>query len=176
MTIRSESAPIIFLDFEASALGPRGYPIEVGWAMVDPREQVTVRALLIRPTEAWADWEWSPESARVHSITRDVLDQNGLPVHAVAETMNAELAGRVVHSDHPRGDGFWLRVLFGAAGLEPAFLLKDVASVFEGVSDLAYEQAVERGKRPPVTHRAGDDALHWARKYMAAVAWDRDRS
>ena len=173
MTSPSAETPVIFLDFEASALGVEGYPIEVGWALVSSPGQVIVRSMLIRPARQWATWEWSPDSAAVHNIAQEELMRNGIPAGTVAQVMNTELAGQVVHSDHPRGDGFWLHVLFDAAGLVPTFRLKDIASAFERVSDLAYERAVERGNHPPVTHRAGDDALHWARKYIAAVAWDR---
>jgi len=170
------SGRAIFLDFEASALGPRGYPIEVGWAIAEPPAQIRQRAMLIHPAAVWSDWDWKVESERVHGIPQDVLRRDGVPVREVAEIMNAQLGGQVVYSDYPRGDRFWLRVLFDAAGIEPAFRLRDVAAVFEGVSDLAYERAVERGKHPPIIHRAGDDALHWARKYLAALDWDREHS
>jgi hypothetical protein len=150
MTSPSADPPVIFLDFEASALGSRGYPIEVGWALVTPTGQVLVRAMLIRPDEAWADWDWSTESAAVHNIAREELMRNGIPVGTVAQVMNRDLAGQVVHSDHPRGDGFWLQVLFNAAGLAPTFRLKDIAPAFERVSDLAYERAVDHRDRARV--------------------------
>ena len=39
------SAMLVFLDFEASSLGKRSYPIEVGWVFEDGRSE----AHLIRP-------------------------------------------------------------------------------------------------------------------------------
>ncbi len=102
---------IVFLDFEASSLSKKSFPIEVAWVFQDGRS----RSYLIRPAPDWTDW--SAEAEEVHGISRDMLRAEGLPVAFVAEEMIRELTGHRLYASAPSWDGKWLSVLLRAAGL-----------------------------------------------------------
>lgn len=102
---------IVFLDFEASSLSERSYPIEVGWVFEDGRGE----ARLIRPAPGWTDWH--PASEAIHGIPRTALLAEGLPVEEVAREMIAALAGHDLCASAPSWDGKWLSTLLRAAGL-----------------------------------------------------------
>ncbi len=68
----------VFLDFEASSLGERSYPIEVGWVFADGAGE----AHLIRPAPEWTDWD--PAAERIHGIGRGQLMATGTPYGEVA--------------------------------------------------------------------------------------------
>ncbi len=102
---------LVFLDFEASSLGKRSYPIEVGWVFEDGREQ----AYLIRPTPEWTDWD--DEAEAIHHIPRALLEADGTPHEEVAARMLAELNGHDLLASAPSWDGKWLSALLRAAGL-----------------------------------------------------------
>jgi hypothetical protein len=63
--------PLIFVDLEASGLGPFSFPIEVGWCTVTGEGE----AHLIRPAPEWTDW--CPASEKIHGITREQLAERG---------------------------------------------------------------------------------------------------
>ena len=102
---------IIFLDFEASSLGKRGFPIEVGWAAEDGTEM----GCLIRPAPGWD--EWSTDAEQVHGIAWDRLVRDGEPHEAVAAGMVQALSGHDLYASAPSWDGQWLSRLLRAAGL-----------------------------------------------------------
>lgn len=60
---------------------------------------------------------------RLHGITLLRLWTDGRPVWEIAQRTNEALDGRELFSDAPQ-DETWLRLLFGAAGLEPTFILR----------------------------------------------------
>ncbi|TDK31770.1 transcriptional regulator [Rhizobium deserti] len=101
---------IVFLDFEASSLSKKSFPIEVAWVFEDGR----FRSHLIKPAADWLDW--SPEAEHVHGISRGMLDAEGTPVEAVAAEMMKELAGHDLYASAPSWDGKWLSVLLRATG------------------------------------------------------------
>lgn len=101
----------VFLDFEASSLAKKSYPIEVGWIFEDGRSE----EWLIRPAADWTDWD--EDAARIHGIDRDHLERAGTPHDEVATHMLEALAGHDVFASAPSWDGKWLSVLLRAAGL-----------------------------------------------------------
>ena len=105
------SAMLVFLDFEASSLGKRSYPIEVGWVFEDGRSE----AHLIRPAPEWTDWDAQAEA--VHHIPRDLLLREGAPHDVVAQRMMEALEGHDLLASAPSWDGKWLSALLRAAGL-----------------------------------------------------------
>ena len=156
---------VLCLDFEASAFGPGGFPIEV--AVADPATRA-VRSWLIRPIDLWLGaGEWSEESAAVHKLTRHELLRHGLPVTFVAAELSALCKGKQVLSDAIDLDSAWLTTLYRAThhGDAPFVLFNFHAFAVElcwrlkRKPDIAY-QAAELGaqKRFPVTHRAAADA------------------
>lgn len=102
---------LVFLDFEASSLGERSYPIEVAWVFADG----TSEAHLIRPAPDWDDWD--PESQAIHGIARATLEAEGTPHDRVAQRMIAALGGHDLRASAPSWDGKWLSRLLRAAGL-----------------------------------------------------------
>jgi hypothetical protein len=161
----------VFCDVEASGLGERGYPIEVGWASVDAVGVIVRESHLIRPTEEWlASSGWDPVAEEIHGISLDLLIGKGRSAHEVALQMNRALAGREVHSDSPF-DARWVTALFDEAGVEPAFFFSSKGAdtviveyaAASGMGDLDYSAAeAEANRLAPRTHRAADDAAYLA--------------
>lgn len=116
----------VFYDCEASELD-EGYIIEIGWAFAAPGgEKFVSGSSLIHPVAAWnIDDAWSSEAEKMHSISLADLRRQGRPVDEVARMMNKALAGRELFSEDPAFDVRWLRQLFDAAGVEPAFVVNE---------------------------------------------------
>lgn len=102
---------IIFLDFEASSLGKRGFPVEVGWVTEDGGEE----GHLTRPAPDWDEWDAEAES--IHGIPRERLLREGSPHDVVAHRMVEALSGHDLFASAPSWDGQWLSRLLRAAGL-----------------------------------------------------------
>jgi hypothetical protein len=157
---------IVFLDFEASSLSKKSFPIEVAWVFEDGR----FASHLIKPAAGWIDW--SPEAEQVHGISREMLDAQGTPVEVVAAEMVKELAGHELYASAPSWDGKWLSVLLRAAGhprhalrlkkSDEVFLATALSWMNESFSkqDAAeLVDAVITGTEPPTpAHRALPDA------------------
>ncbi len=144
----------VFLDIEASGFGAGSYPIEVGCALADGR---TV-CCLVRPAESWRHWDASAES--VHHISRDVLQQHGLPVQEVVTRLDEALHGREVYSDAWGNDYAWLSRLYDEAERVPHFhlrSLRELLSEDEAARWHAVKQAVSEELRS-TRHRASNDA------------------
>lgn len=115
-------APII-LDIEASGLGARSYPIEIGLALPDDRSY----SRLILPEPDWT--HWSDEAQAIHHIDRDQLRDKGRPAAEIAGELNELLAGQLVYSDGWANDYSWLALLFDAAGCSPRFRVENLRSL-----------------------------------------------
>src|SRR3954465_931964 len=89
----------VFLDFEASSLADRSYPIEVGWVFEDGRAE----AHLIRPAPQWTDWDLEAET--LHGIARARLEADGEPHRLVAQRMVEALTGHALYASAPSWDG-----------------------------------------------------------------------
>jgi hypothetical protein len=155
---------LLCLDFEASGVDPRGYPIEVAVADVTTGE---VWESLIAPTPTWLEtgvWEVAAEA--IHGLSRAEIIAHGRSVGEVAAELTAHTQGAQVLSDAPSYDMKWLRDLYMATGAEPPFVLLDFHQI-------VWRGAVLRGRRPdiaivkaeaeahvrfPKQHRAGPDA------------------
>lgn len=102
---------LVFLDFEASSLSERSYPIEVAWVFEDGRAE----AHLIRPAPEWVDWD--PAAQAIHGIDRATIEREGTPHAEVAQRMLDQLTGHDLRASAPSWDGKWLSVLLRGAGL-----------------------------------------------------------
>jgi hypothetical protein len=102
---------LVFLDFEASSLGKRSYPIEVAWVFEDGRSE----SYLICPAQDWTDWDERAEA--IHHISRSHLVAKGSPHGVVARRMLEELSGHDLLASAPSWDGKWMSALLRAAGL-----------------------------------------------------------
>jgi hypothetical protein len=101
---------LVFLDFEASSLAKRSYPIEVAWVFADGRSE----SHLIAPAPEWTDWD--AEAEAIHRIDRGTLLLDGTPHQVVAHRMMEVLAGHDLLASAPSWDGKWLSALLRVAG------------------------------------------------------------
>jgi hypothetical protein len=163
----------VFLDFEASSLGKKGYPIEVAWVFEDGRSE----SHLIRPAPEWTDWD--AEAEAIHHIDRDRLIAEGTPHDAVAHRMVEELLGHALFASAPSWDGKWLSALLRAAGTpRHALRLRDTEDAqAESITEIAGPEAVraimervkaEANAETPA-HRALDDAERERQNWLKAI-------
>lgn len=101
---------MVFLDFEASSLGRRSFPVEVAWVFADGRSE----SHLIRPAPDWTDWDTEAEA--IHHIARETLTESGTAHGIVAARMVDQLTGHDLLASAPSWDGKWLSALLRAAG------------------------------------------------------------
>lgn len=162
---------IIFLDLEASGLHRTSYPIEVGWAFLD----LSAAGFLLRPAPEWTAWDWSFESEKIHGISRVECLRNGIDVRDAAQRLNEALSGAHLYCDSPGFDGDWLRKLFAASGIEPAFdlQLRDVLTpIRTALAQRGEDHRVVAQRLQavcPRPHRAAADARYLAAFYRSAM-------
>jgi DNA polymerase III epsilon subunit-like protein len=156
----------IFIDFEASSLDlVSSYPIEVGICFPDG----ITKSWLIKPHVLWKDW--SEKAARIHGISRDTLQTEGLEISEVVEALNTQLKG-TVYCDAWAFDSFWLHRLFKAAKCEPAFEMDSITSILDS-QQIDRWQDVREGvinELKLVRHRAANDALILHKTWQAIGA------
>jgi hypothetical protein len=170
------NATICFVDFEASGLHRGSYPIEVGWSSPD----LISSGFLISPAPDWGLDDWSRAAELVHGVSFEDCVTYGLSVRDVAVRLNHALDGKVLCSDAPDYDERWLRRLYDAANIQPAFslkllplepLLRDTLRArghgdwWPDIEDLSRHVHT----RHPRTHRAEADARHMAAMYRSAL-------
>ena len=107
----------VFLDFEASSLSDRSYPIEIAWVFQDGRSE----SHLIAPAPGWVDWDEAAEA--IHGIAQATLVSDGEPHEVVAHRLVEALTGFDLFASAPSWDGKWLSSLLRAAAL-PRQLLR----------------------------------------------------
>lgn len=151
------AATAAFIDLEASGLGARSWPVEVGWAFADGGGG----GFLLRPDPSWTDDAWDPRAERLHGIARETLVADGVDVRDAALRLNAAFAGVKVYSDAPDWDGFWLFRLYSAAGVRQGFALQDFGRLVRPLAGVREQSLLARAARlAPRRHRAEADALH----------------
>ncbi|MDO5632531.1 MAG: exonuclease domain-containing protein [Paracoccus sp. (in: a-proteobacteria)] len=150
---------ICILDIEASGLSSDSWPIEMGLSWVYPRGPQTWSSL-IRPAPDWPESAWDPAAEEVHGIAATELDW--APEAAeVAEALLHHAEGRILMSDAPSYDGFWLRQLLRAAGIKREIQLVDYGVWVCNWLDQDLEQLTRFQAHLDTTeipHRAGADA------------------
>lgn len=156
----------VFLDFEASSLGKKSYPIEVGWVFEDGRE----KSYLIRPAPGWTEWDAAAEA--MHGITRERLLAEGSPHEVVCDRLIQLFEANVVYASSPPWDGKWLSMLLRGAGRPRHLLrLRDSEEAFveaarvrlgEGADEAVVAEVIAMARAlveaQPATHRALADA------------------
>ena len=170
----------IFLDIEASGLGPDSWPIEIGLAWITPTGCIDSAARLIAPDPAWPEHGWSGDSARIHCIPRTRPDTEGIAAREVATWLVEMLDGRAALCDAPEFDGKWMMRLLDrldarqdAASAAPWPIHWQEALIAHKPEEVSYDRALRRaetlGRRLPVPHRADADAARLARMWCAAL-------
>lgn len=155
-----------FIDLEASGLGDKSWPIEVGWGFVEGNP----RAMLIRPHETWRRSEWDPDAEALHGISVAELERDGAEPRDVCRILNTALGGSTVYSDALDWDGFWLYRLYSVGRAKPAFALKDFAEVIRPLpSEIIATLVARADAEAPRRHRAGSDVAHMQALYRMAL-------
>ena len=151
--------PLFTIDFEASSLAPRSFPIEVGvcrW--MSPNHPIEGWSTLIKPTDLWTEHgSWSPQSQEVHGIGREELEGGMPPPDAVA-ALNVIVGDHVAFCDGGPSDAAWARRLGLAARVPIAFGLGDFDALTARCDQSGYMRLVRWLDRAPARHRARDDA------------------
>ena len=143
-----------FIDVEASGLGGRSYPIEVGIITA----QGDMYCALLQPDPAWTDWDTAAEA--VHQISRPILIQHGKPLLEVARRLNQLLRGQTVYSDAWGNDYAWLAKLFDAAALPMLFKLESSRKLLDDAQAGRWAGVKEQviAELKVARHRASADA------------------
>lgn len=117
--------------------------------------------MLIRPHDDWSMTDWSMDAEALHGVPHDQLVQEGFTVKEVCKKLNADLAGKLVYSDAPDWDAFWLYRLFQAASIRQRFLVHDMARLLRAAPPEKLDRFIaEAEEKAPRGHRAAADALH----------------
>lgn len=155
----------VLLDIEASNFGRGSYPIEVGYALADGRSH----CFLIKPPDDWQMWD--AEAELLHGISRTQLQQRGIDVVTVAETLNRTLGGMTVYSDAWGNDQSWLALLFDRAERVQGFRLEALHALLSETQLSLWtetKQAVER-ELALGRHRASNDARVLQQTYLRTL-------
>ncbi|KQS46784.1 MULTISPECIES: 3'-5' exonuclease [unclassified Sphingomonas] len=173
---------LVFLDFEASSLGKKSYPIEVAWVFEDGSSE----SHLIKPAPEWTDWD--PAAQAIHGIERRVLEEEGEDHGIVAARMVEVLVGHDLLASAPSWDGKWLSTLLRAGGQPRRVLrlrdsdeaqLEAARACLSGVEPAAVREALTRevvgvvsqrrnGRVPD--HRALADAIEEREQWLEVQA------
>jgi DNA polymerase III subunit epsilon len=158
--------PLLFLDFEASALTPGSWPVEIGYAWIE-FGIVRSRASLIAPRPEWSMDDWSDGAACVHGITR--ADLAAAPSADAVAAVTDAFADFEVVSDNPSWDQRWLDRLRAGRGprIEVTPLARVIGERLDDGTASALACALFRSEAP---HRAGPDAERLAAAWAAATA------
>ena len=158
---------LVFIDFEASSLWSRSYPIEIGAAWIAD-DQVVQVADLIRRDPGWAE-DWSHESATVHGIHREELAR-AEAAESIARRYAQILSGRIVISDAPEFDQHWLDRLLRLLPEPPWIKVMDFDQLVHVALSHEGQRAVYRHlTRTRAPHRAGADAARLAAAWHAGL-------
>lgn len=162
--------PIVTLDFEASSLSDRSYPIEVGIARWSaPDAPIMTWASLIRPAPDWKrSGDWSKDSEKVHGIAQSELDEGMLPRLVLAK-LDDIVRDALAFCDGGINDSFWMLRLSQAAGRSPDFALGDLDGLMIHLPTDMQSRAERWLSQNRVVHRAGEDALRHIHMIAAAL-------
>lgn len=160
-----------FLDIEASGLEADSYPTEFGICGLDLKPT----SFLIRPRGEWSNAQWSAVAEQMTGISKSLLTNQGIDPDVAGERIEQSMQDKVVVSDNPGYDAFWL------TRLKPFWLHEGVRSTKEferraidelaATSGFAYvSRIVQKGQAMyPHRHRAGPDALRMAAMFRILV-------
>jgi hypothetical protein len=125
---------------------------------------------LIAPAPTWdTDANWDPDAQKIQGISRWQTRQGASP-QQVMQTLNVRCKGvGVVWCDGGHYAACWLRTLAEAAGVEPAFSLADISTLFKPVS-AQHQRYVGDLNVTKAPHRAGPDAARIGAALLVAFA------
>ncbi|MDE3109398.1 MAG: hypothetical protein KGL02_05605 [Acidobacteriota bacterium] len=168
-------AGIVFVDCEASSLRSGSFITESGCAVVEER-RVHTGACLIRPLAKWSRVSngWDPASARLTGISRDLLEREGIsPFNAATRFLN-DVGDRLLFSDEPAFDQFWVEQLFEAGDVDlggwklgdAKKLIAEAAARHQDPKETLAEAEKAASAQVTTRHRAEPDARRTALVYL----------
>ena len=152
----------IFLDCEASSLSTNSYPIEVGWNNSDG----TIESYLIniyRYPEGYDDW--SREAQLLHGLSKQYLSEKGKEPQFVVDQMEQRLNGKVLLTDAPDWDAFWIRRLYEYVNKECSFEFGNAIELFNKIEPYNYIYKSQARKLSGHAHRAENDVKYLVSMY-----------
>lgn len=169
-----------FLDFEASSLSKRSYPIEVAWS----DNLCNIESHLINPdcVDHWNDWDY--ESQKIHGIYREQCIEDGVDPNWLCDRLDTTIsADEIIYTDGGYFDERWLYVLYsnGSSRGYPKFklehsdvvmltLLKRVESNSKKCQQLFDELKIEARNYAGGIHRAEVDVRYLIELYKLCVS------
>lgn len=170
MGTNSDIEKFATLDFEASSLSQDSWPIEVGLSWLVGGE-VRTWSTLIRPAADWELSDWAPQSAAVHGIALEELEDAPVAYRVVDDLLEC-LGEKVLVSDAPEFETRWLTRLM-MTGMQNAIpTIEDYHRVcFACFSGLALDMLYEALERRPAPHRAGPDSARLAHAWSKAMKY-----
>lgn len=146
---------ICIIDIEATGLSPESHPIEIAFLSLTGDSD----SFLINPETAshWTHWDRNAED--IHGISREECIDKGISIYEAADRLNKQLCGYLLISDAAGFDGWWIDVLFEAAGLEQEFSVVDLSDFVYGTGqDPAKMNTFFKYKKEnTIPHRALED-------------------
>lgn len=160
----------VFIDFEASGLSSKSWPIEVGISWLTGRKIIT-QSRLIKPRSDWSMADWSSKSAEIHGISRQEIEAAD-NADTVTQWLLEAVGQRALVSDAPGFDQLWLNRLLGRQGPKIEDFDKLVWSAFsaDGLIQPGRMHRVYKALSESETvHRAGEDAAKLCRAWRAGL-------
>lgn len=142
---------MICIDLEASGLASESYPIEIAWACADTGLN---DCFLINPDSVPGWTYWDEFAEELHGIEQELLQQEGIAAEEACLRLNRALQGKQVVSDAVEYDGFWLRRMYQACGVQPSFSLVGLDAVLSSEQRIQYRFIARAQFR---RHRAKQD-------------------
>ena len=157
--------PLLFLDFEASSLTSRSWPVEIGYAWIE-RERIRSHATLIAPRADWSMADWSPAAARVHNIPLAAI-RSGTPAGTVAAGTDFFADFEVVSENAALGADL---ARPAAQRTPPHIEVRPLRQALrQRLDDRRRNAVVQAFFRSASLHRAGPDAERMARAWLVAT-------
>ena len=141
---------LFFIDFEASSLSKKSYPISAGWVKASGENDT----FLISPSSDWTDWD--VESQSIHGLSRKTLFDNGIDCCEAMKRLNLHLKGSIAVCSSVY-DIFWLRRLRDASEVHEEFQL--VNCLHLSIIDEHNYHRICRLIESNSTHNPIDDAI-----------------
>lgn len=161
----------VFIDFEASSLSSRSWPIEIGLAWLDSMK-VCSDSRLILPRPSWDLSDWEPAAQEVHNISLDEVRASGHDADEVVAWLHQTAGDAELLSDAPEFDQHWLDQLLGANGPQIRdfeWVAWDAFSDHGTISPGRFSRVSKTKASRTSTHRAASDAEDLAYAWRAAL-------
>lgn len=160
----------IFLDFETSSLGERGWPIEIGLSWI-VSGKIHTEARLIHPHPTWSMDDWSDVPASWHRIRVEELST--APVaECIAEWFGAMCAGMILVSDDTEMDRRWAATLMRLIGAPVPDMLDFDTIALSAFDEFTADHVYEKLRQIRKPHRAGPDSRRMALAMLHGLTTD----